>query len=87
MIRRVFSFKNNEINLITNNDFSKSYLVKINNTVFNNLSENSDKYDEFKVKALISLSQEIYKSYDLGVNKKYDIEINDRVIQRFKNSL
>ena len=42
--------------------------------------------EEYKSKAKLSFTREIYAIYDKGVNSKYKVELNDKVINRVKNS-
>ena len=47
--------------------------------------ENKD-YNNFKLKAKLRLANEIYNIYDLSLNRKYNVEINNKTLNRIKNS-
>ncbi len=87
MIKRIFEMNNNEINLITDSVLSKNYLVYIEKTEYNDLIKSSKNYKKYESNAKLNLSKEIYSNFDKGINTKYDVEVNDRVIDRIKNSL
>ena len=43
-------------------------------------------FDNFKLKAKLRLANNIYNVYDLSLNRKYDVEINNKTLNRIKNS-
>ena len=86
LIKRIFETSKGDINLITDSRLSKNFIIFTENTVYKNLNINSKKYEEYKSKAKLSFTREIYAIYDKGVNSKYKVELNDKVINRVKNS-
>ena len=50
-----------------------------------NISESSDNYFLYKTEANNKIKESIYNSYDLFINKKYDIKINEKTLDRIKN--
>jgi len=86
LIRRIFETKNNEINLITDSSLSKNFIILTNNTNYKSLSNKSKKIDEYRAKAKLNFAKQIYNTYDKSVNSKYNIDINNKVIDRIKNS-
>ena len=83
---KIFRTSKNDVNLVNSNDFSKSFLVFTKDTQFKKIDKNSDKYKEYKLKAKLDLSKDIYGTYDISVNNKYKIELNNKTIERIKNS-
>ena len=86
LIKRIFESKNGDINLITNSKLSKNFIVLTKNTNFKKLEKNHKEYEEYKAKAKLNFSKEIYNAYDKSVNNKYSVELNNRTIDRIKNS-
>lgn len=86
LIKRIFSTKNGEINLITNSTLSKTFLISIIKTEYKNLNKTDNKFEQYEAKARLNLINKIYKSYDESVNQKYKVELNQRTIDRVKNS-
>ena len=78
--------KNNETNLITNSTLTKTFLIFTEKTEYKNLNKSSNDYEKYEAKARLNLINKIYKSYDDSVNQKYKVELNQRTIERVKNS-
>jgi len=87
IIKRIFSTENNEINLITDTMLTKNYLIYVEKTDYIKLDKSSDKYKKYEAIAKLNISKDIYQNFDKGINNKYNVELNDRVIDRIKNSL
>ena len=86
LVKRIFLTKNNETNLITNSTLTKTFLISTKKTEYKKLNESSNDYEKYEAKARLNLINKIYKSYDDGVNQKYKVELNQRTIDRVKNS-
>ena len=86
LIKRIFLTNDGEINLITNNTFTKSFLISTKKTEYKTLDKNSNEFEQYEAKARLNLINKIYQSYDESVNQKYKVELNQRTIDRVKNS-
>ena len=86
LIKRIFLTKDGETNLITNSTLTKTYLVSTRKTEYKSLDKSSNNFEKFEAKARLNLINKIYKSYDENVNQKYKVELNQRTIDRVKNS-
>ena len=86
LVKRIFLTKENEKNLITNSTLTKSFLISTQKTEYKDLNKSSDDYEKYEAKARLNLINKIYKSYDDSVNQKYKVELNQRTIDRVKNS-
>ena len=86
LVKRIFLTKDGETNLITNNTLTKSFLILTKKTDFKNLEKNSNEFEQYEAKARLNLINKIYQSYDESVNQKYKVEVNQRTIERVKNS-
>jgi len=60
-------------------------LVKIKNIYENNLTKNSQENKAFANKTNIKIRDGLYNSYDLLLNEKYKIEVNEKTLDRMKN--
>jgi peptidyl-prolyl cis-trans isomerase D len=87
IIKRIFKTENNEINLITDTMLTKNYLIYVEKTDYIKLNKSPDKYKKYESMAKLNIATEIYQNFDKSINSKYDVELNDRVIDRVKNSL
>ena len=86
LIKTIFLTNDGEINLITNNTFTKSFLISTKKTEYKTLDKNSNEFEQYEAKARLNLINKIYKSYDESVNQKYKVDLNQRTIDRVKNS-
>ena len=53
---------------------------------YKNLNKTGNDFEQYEAKARLNLINKIYKSYDESVNQKYKVELNQRTIDRVKNS-
>ena len=86
IIKRIFLTKDGEVDLITNNTLTKSFLVLALNTEYKELKKDSNEYEQYEAKARLSLINGIYQTHDNNLNEKYKVELNQRTIDRVKNS-
>ena len=86
IIRRIFLTKDGEIDLITNNTLTKNFLIYVINTKHKDLKKGSNEYEQYEAKARLNLINRIYQSHDNNLNEKYEVELNQRTIERVKNS-
>jgi peptidyl-prolyl cis-trans isomerase D len=86
IIKEIFNSKDKTVNLITNSYLTKNFIVYIENTKKINLDVKSKDYDNYKLKAKRDMSNNIYNAFDQSLNAKYTIDINNKVLNRIKNS-
>ena len=86
IIKRIFLTKDGEIDLITNNTLTKSFLVLAIKTEHKPLKKDSNQYEQYEAKARLNLINKIYQTHDNNLNEKYKVELNQRTVERVKNS-
>ncbi len=86
IIKRIFLTKDGEIDLITDSTLTKSFMVLAVKTEYKELKKDSNDYEQYEAKARLNLINEIYRSHDDNLNEKYKVELNQRTIDRVKNS-
>ena len=86
IIKRIFLTKDGQIDLITNNTLTKSFLVLALKTEFKDLKKDSNDFEQYEAKARLNLINQIYQTHDNNLNEKYKVELNQRTIERVKNS-
>jgi peptidyl-prolyl cis-trans isomerase D len=86
LVKRIFLTKDGETNLITNSTLTKTFLISTKKTEYKKLNKSSNNFEQYEAKARLNLINKIYKSYDESVNQKYKVELNQRTIDRVKNS-
>ena len=55
-------------------------------TDYKKLKKESNEYEQYEAKARLNLINKIYQSHDNNLNEKYKVELNQRTIERVKNS-
>ncbi len=86
LVKRIFLTKDGDINLLTNNTLTKSFLIYTKKTEYKKLDKNGNEFEQYEAKARLNLINKIYQLYDESANQKYKVEINQRTIDRVKNS-
>ena len=86
IIKEIFKMSDSQINIITDSTLSKSFIVFVKKTENIKLHRNHKDYTKYKSTAKLNLAREIYKTYDKSVNAKYEIDVNNKAIDRIKNS-
>ena len=86
LIKRIFSTKDGQINLLTNSSLTKTFMISTKKTEYKKLNKSNNEFEQYKAKARLNLINKIYKSYDESVNQKYNVELNQRTVDRVKNS-
>ena len=82
-VELLYSLPINSFTLI-NDEMSNIYLAKIKNFQ-NQIMENDDKINEYMNKQNSNLKNNMLKSYDLYLNSRYDVNLNQKTIERVKN--
>ncbi len=85
-IKRIFLTKDGDVDLITDNTLTKNYLIIAVKTEYKKLKKDSNLYEQYEAKSRLNLINKIYKIYDENLNNKYKVELNQRTIDRVKNS-
>ena len=86
LIKNILETKDKEFNLITDSRLLKNFIIYTNETSYKNFDTDSKDYEIFKSKAKLNFAKNIYDIYDSSINIKYDININNKVLDRIKNS-
>ena len=86
IIKRIFLTKDDKVDLITNSTLTKNFLVLTKKTKYKKIEKSSNEFEKYEVKARLALVNKIYKIFDEQLNKKYKVELNQKTIERVKNS-
>ena len=65
---------------------NKSFIVLPVKTSYKKLEKNSTEFEKYEAKARLNLINKIFKTFDQSLNQKYSVELNERTINRVKNS-
>ena len=70
---------------LVNDKDNNIYLVKIDVINYQDISKNSEEFSTFKNKGGTKLREQLYSSYDLFLDEKYNVKINQKTVERVKN--
>jgi len=87
MIKEIFKVNDGNFQLITDSLLTMNYIILIKKTEKLPFDKNTKDYKKYKTKAKFSLTNQIYSTFDETINDKYDVEINEKVLNRIKNTL
>ena len=87
VVKEIFKVKDGELQLITDSMFTKNYIIFSEKTEKLPFNKNKKVYEQYKIKAKARIANQIYNTYDESINKKYDIDINQKVLSRIKNTI
>ena len=83
-IELLYSLPINSFTLI-NDDKNDIYLVKIKDIINYSIDNDDEKFKEYSNKENTNTRRNILKSYDLLLNEKYNVVLNQKTIERVKN--
>jgi len=83
-VELLYSLPENSFTLI-NDEIGNIYLAQIKDIQKQVIDINDDKFNEYAVKQNTNNKNSILKSYDLLLNKKYNVILNQKTIERVKN--
>ena len=83
-VKMIYSLPVNSFTLVSDNE-KKIYLVKIVSSKKNNYSKKDDNYLTFVNNHNTNNRNSILQSYDQLLNNKYQVELNQKTIDRVKN--
>ncbi len=86
VIKRIFETDDKSINLITDNMLKDNFIIYTRETNLPKIKPDNENYEQYKLKAKLRIANEIYNIFDLNLNKKYKVEINNKALNRIKNS-
>ena len=81
---RLLALNLNNFSLVTDKN-NNVYLVKIKNIYENNLIKDSQENKTFTNLTNTKIRDTLYNSYDLLLNEKYKIDVNENTLNRMKN--
>ena len=86
MIKEIFKVNDGDFQLITDSLLTKNYIVLAEKTKKLTFDKNVMDYEKYKTKAKFNLANQIYSTFDITINSKYDVKINEKVLSRIKNT-
>ena len=83
-VKLLYSLSNGSFSLVVD-EKNNIYLAKINNIEERNLSKNDETIKNFQIESNKNIKSNLYSTYDILLNDKYKIKINQNTLERVKN--
>ncbi len=83
-VKIIYSLPKNSFTLV-NDESENIYLIKIVNISKENIKKGSEEYESFEIKGKTKLRNQMYSSYDNFLDNKYEVQINQKTLERVKN--
>ena len=83
-VKLIYSLPKESFTLITDKN-NKIYLAKIKNIFTNILSNDNEKAKDYLLKSNLIIINDIFNSYNLSLNDKYNVKIYEQTMDRVKN--
>ena len=87
MIKEIFKVKDGDLQLVTNSKLTKNYIIFALKTKKLPFNEKTRDYAKYKSKSKLNFANQIYATFDRTINDEYNVEINQKVLSRIKNTL
>ena len=86
MLKKIYEHNKGEIFVITDTNFDKNYLIRISDEADPKINKDTEEYKRYSRISNVKYISKVYKSYDKYINTNYKIDINQKVLERLKNS-
>ena len=83
-VKLIYSLPQNSFTLVSDEN-DNIYLVKISDIVDENILKGSEDFGIFEKKGKLLLREQMYSSYDIFLENKYEVKINQKTLERVKN--
>tara|TARA_Y100000590_G_scaffold90174_1_gene101640 strand:+ start:1576 stop:3015 length:1440 start_codon:yes stop_codon:yes gene_type:complete len=83
-VKFLYTLSKNDFALVGDKD-KNIYLIKITNIYGTDISKNSDNFSLYKKQTNIKIIESINNSYNIFLNNKYKVKVNDQTLERVKN--
>ncbi len=83
-LKILYSLPAKSFTLIADED-NNIYIARINSILKKNISKTSNEFKNFTDQTNVKVRDNLYSSYDLFLNKEYEIVLNQKTLERVKN--
>ena len=85
IVNQIYNFPEKQVSASYNIQLTENFLVYINKIIEVSVDENSDEYDKYFKLAKISITNELFSTYDKYIKEKYEIDINYKALKTVKD--
>ena len=83
-VKLLYSLPINSFTLVAD-EKNNIYIARILKQYTSNIKKSSKSYNNYFIKSNVKIKENIYSSYDVLINGKYKVKINEKTIERVKN--
>jgi hypothetical protein len=84
-VNQIYAFPEKKIIVANDIELSENFLIYIEKIISASINENSDEYQKYLKLSKISITNGLFNTYDNYIKKKYEIDINYKVLKTVKN--
>ena len=84
-VNQIYNFPEKKVSASYNIQLTENFLVYINKIIDVSVDENSDEYKKYFKLAKISITNELFNTYDKYIKEKYEIDINYKALKTVKD--
>ena len=85
IVSQIYNFPQKKVNASYNIQLTENFLVYINKIIDVAADENSDEYKKYFNLSKISITNELFNTYDRHIKEKYKIDINYKALKSIKD--
>ena len=85
IVSQIYNFPQKKVNASYNIQLTENFLVYINKIIDVAADENSDEYKKYFNLSRISITNELFNTYDRHIKEKYKIDINYKALKSIKD--
>ena len=85
IVNQIYNFPEKKVSASYNIQLTENFLVYVDKIVDVSLDENSDQYEKYFKLAKISITNELFNTYDKHIKDKYKIHINYKSLKTIKD--
>ena len=83
-VKLMYALPENSFTLISDKK-QNIYMAKVAKSNQKNIIKSSEEYSNYNVKSNKKIKKNMFSSYELLLNKKYKVKINQKTLERVKN--
>ena len=85
IVSQIYNFPEKKVSASYNNQLTENYLVFIDKISDAFIDENSDEYKKYFNLSKLSITNELFNTYDNYIKEKYKIDINYKALKTIKD--
>ena len=85
IVNQIYNFPEKKVSASYNIQLTENFLVYVDKIIDVNVDENSDDYKKYFNLTKISVTNELFNTYDKYIKEKYEIDINYKALKSIKD--